>query len=284
MKQSVVQRALVAAGFCGAVLALTSTLTACVPLVLGGAAAGTMMVATDRRTSGAQLEDEGIELRGLSRIRGDFGTRVRVNVVSYNRQVLLTGEVPNEKDKQAVEQLIAKVENVVSVVNSLAVRNTPSLADRSADLLITGRIKAALLDARDWLEWSELFSDDGVYWMPSTPDQTDWRREPSIFAEDQSLMEVRRGRLQHPNAWSQAAQWGTNHLVGNIVIEAASADALEVYSRFQMMELRRDTVRHFGGSYRHSLVKVQGQWKIRLQRVDMTNAQAAYDYVIQAWV
>ena len=78
MKQSVVQRALVAAGFCGAVLALTSTLTACVPLVLGGAAAGTMMVATDRRTSGAQLEDEGIELRGLSRIRGDFGTRALV--------------------------------------------------------------------------------------------------------------------------------------------------------------------------------------------------------------
>jgi osmotically-inducible protein OsmY len=62
---------------------------------------------------------------------------------------LLTGEVPNEKDKLAVEQLIAKVENVVSVVNSLAVRNTPSLADRSADLLITGRIKAALLDAND---------------------------------------------------------------------------------------------------------------------------------------
>jgi osmotically-inducible protein OsmY len=74
---------------------------------------------------------------------------VRVNLTSYNRQVLLTGEVPNEKDKLAVEQLIAKVENVVSVVNSLAVRNTPSLADRSSDLLITGRIKAALLDAND---------------------------------------------------------------------------------------------------------------------------------------
>jgi osmotically-inducible protein OsmY len=149
MKQSVVQRALVAAGFCSAIFALTSTLTACVPLLLGGAAAGTMMVATDRRTSGAQLEDEGIELRGLSRIRGDLGTRVRVNVTSYNRQVLLTGEVPNEKDKLAVEQLINKVDNVVSVVNSLAVRNTPSLADRSSDLLITGRIKAALLDAND---------------------------------------------------------------------------------------------------------------------------------------
>jgi hypothetical protein len=57
-----------------------------------------------------------------------------------------------------------------------------------------------------------------------------------------------------------------------------------VYSRFQMMELRRDDVRHLGGSYRHSLVKVKGEWKIKMQRVDLTNAQAAFDYVIQAWV
>ena len=144
--------------------------------------------------------------------------------------------------------------------------------------------QAALLDNKAWGEWAELFSEDGVYWMPSTPDQTDWRREPSIFAEDRLLMEVRMGRLQHPNAWSQAAHWGTNHIVGNVVIESASADAIEVYSRFQMMELRRDQVRHFGGSYRHSLVRQAGEWKIQLQRVDMTNAQAAYDYVIQAWV
>jgi osmotically-inducible protein OsmY len=120
-----------------------------VPLVVGGAAAGTALVATDRRTSGAQLEDEGIELRVLGRVRSDLGTRVRVNVVSYNRQVLLTGEVPNEKDKQTIEQIAGKVENVGSVVNALAVMNTPSLAGRSADLLITGRLKAAILDASD---------------------------------------------------------------------------------------------------------------------------------------
>jgi osmotically-inducible protein OsmY len=149
MKQSVVQRALVAAGFCAVVVGLTGSLTACVPLVLGGAAAGTALVATDRRTSGAQLEDEGIELRLLGRVRSDLGTRVRVNVVSYNRQVLLTGEVPNEKDKQTIEQIARKVENVASVVNALAVMNTPSLAGRSADLLITGRLKAAILDASD---------------------------------------------------------------------------------------------------------------------------------------
>ena len=149
MKQSVVQRALVAAGFCAVVVGLAGSLTACVPLVVGGAAAGTALVATDRRTSGAQLEDEGIELRVLARVRSDMGTRVRVNVVSYNRQVLLTGEVPNEKDKQAIEQIARKVENVGSVVNALAVMNTPSLAGRSADLLITGRLKAAILDASD---------------------------------------------------------------------------------------------------------------------------------------
>ena len=149
MKQSVVQRALVAAGFCAVVVGLTGSLTACVPLVVGGAAAGTALVATDRRTSGAQLEDEGIELRMLARVRSDIGTLVRVNVVSYNRQVLLTGEVPNEKDKQTIEQIARKVENVASVVNALAVMNTPSLAGRSADLLITGRLKAAILDASD---------------------------------------------------------------------------------------------------------------------------------------
>ena len=129
-------------------LAGLGTLTACVPLVVGGAAAGAL-VASDRRTSGTQLEDETIELRSASRIRADFGTRVRVNVTSYNRQVLLTGEVGNTQDREAVAQLVSKVDNVESVVNELAVQNSPSLTERSADLLVTGRIKAALLDARD---------------------------------------------------------------------------------------------------------------------------------------
>ena len=149
MNPSVFQRRLIAAGFTAAVVGIASSLTACVPLVLGGAAAGTALVATDRRTSGAQLEDEGIELRSLSRVRENFGTRVRVNTVSFNRQVLLTGEVPNLQDKQAVEDMVKKIQNVASVVNELGVRSSPSLADRSSDLLITGRLKAAILDARD---------------------------------------------------------------------------------------------------------------------------------------
>jgi osmotically-inducible protein OsmY len=74
---------------------------------------------------------------------------VRASVTSYNRQVLLTGEVPNLQDKQRVEEVVKSVESVASVVNELAVLNSPSLMDRSADTLLTGRVKAMLLDARE---------------------------------------------------------------------------------------------------------------------------------------
>lgn len=134
-----------------AALTLTTltALTACVPLVIGGAMVGGTMLAIDRRTSGAQLEDEGIELRAASRIRTNIGDRVHVNVTSYNRQVLVTGEVPNEQDKQAVGQIVTKVENVGSVVNELAILGNSTLSQRSSDVLVTGRIKAALLDSKD---------------------------------------------------------------------------------------------------------------------------------------
>jgi len=134
--------------FCMAALLLTS-LTACVPLLIGGAAAGGTLMATDRRTSGAQIEDEGIELRGASRIRSNLGDRGHVNLTSYNRQVLLTGEVPTAQDKQLVEQIVSRVENVASVVNEVVVAGNSSLAQRSSDLLISSRVKARLIDAPD---------------------------------------------------------------------------------------------------------------------------------------
>jgi len=127
---------------------LGGSLTACFPLMVGGVAGGAL-VATDRRTSGAQLEDEGIELRATSRIRSNLGERVHVNLTSYNRQVLLTGEVPNAQDKQLVEQIVARVENVNSVVNELVVMGNSTLTQRSSDTLVTGRVKAMLVDARD---------------------------------------------------------------------------------------------------------------------------------------
>ena len=128
---------------------LGSALTACVPLVVGGAMLGGSLVATDRRTSGAQLEDEGIELRANGRLRENVGERVHVNVTSYNRKVLLTGEVPTEQDKKLVEQIVSRVENVREIVNELGVQGSTTLTNRSSDALVTGRVKAALVDAKD---------------------------------------------------------------------------------------------------------------------------------------
>ena len=145
MTVSSTKRLLLAALAAGA---LASTLSACFPLVAGGIASGALLAA-DRRTSGAQLEDEGIELRIASRLRSAFGERAHVNVTSYNRQVLMTGEVGSAQDKTAVEQLAAKVENVQSVVNELGVMDGSSLGQRSSDTLVTGRVKAAMIDARD---------------------------------------------------------------------------------------------------------------------------------------
>jgi osmotically-inducible protein OsmY len=134
---------------CVASVVLGASLSACVPLVMGGAFVGSTMVATDRRTSGAQLEDEGIELRANNRIGQALSDQVHINVTSYNRQVLLTGEVPTATDKQKLDDLVLKVENVRSVVNEVAVLGTTSLSQRSSDTLVTGKVKASLVDARD---------------------------------------------------------------------------------------------------------------------------------------
>ena len=145
--------------------------------------------------------------------------------------------------------------------------------------------QAELLDTKQWQGWIDLFTDDGVYWMPADPAHQHWDGVPSIFAEDKNLMSVRMKRVLHPDAWSQRPLWGTNHVVSNVMIQDAKPNGeVVVRSRFHMMELRRDDVRHFAGSYRHELAKVPSGYRIRLQRVDMTNAQAVYDYVLQVWV
>jgi osmotically-inducible protein OsmY len=126
----------------------SATLTACFPLAVGGAVVGGM-VATDRRTTGTVVEDEGIELRAANRIRESLGERGHVNVASYNRQVLLTGEVASAQDKQLVAQIVAGVDNVRHIVNELAVMGSSTLTQRSSDTLVTGRVKASLVDSRE---------------------------------------------------------------------------------------------------------------------------------------
>lgn len=131
-----------------AATALTTALAGCAPVVLGGVAVGGMM-AVDRRTTGTQVEDERIELQAVNRIHAQYADRVHVNITSYNRQVLLTGEVPSAQDRQRVEQVVLGVENVRSVVNDLAVMPPTSLGQRSNDTFITGKVRASLVDAKD---------------------------------------------------------------------------------------------------------------------------------------
>ena len=124
-------------------------LSACAPLLIGGAVGSAMMV-TDRRTSGTQLEDEAIELKAGKRIGEVLGDRGgRVSATSYNRLVLLTGQVPADGDRASVEQAVARIENVRSVVNELTVGFTTGIGARSNDVILTSKVKATFVDAKD---------------------------------------------------------------------------------------------------------------------------------------
>ena len=127
---------------------LAAAVSGCAPLLLGGAMVGTGLVITDRRTTGTQVEDQAIELKSAARTR-ELATLGRVNADSYNRIVLLTGEVPAAADRVAVERAVAGVENVRSVVNELVVADKLSVGSRSADAVLAGKIKATLVDAKD---------------------------------------------------------------------------------------------------------------------------------------
>jgi osmotically-inducible protein OsmY len=169
---------------------LAASLSACVPLVVGGAAI-TAMVAVDRRTSGAQLEDEGIELRGASRLREAFGDRAHINITSYNRQVLLTGEVPNDAAKQQAEQIISRVENVRPIVNELAPMLNTSLSQRSSDVLVTGKVKASLVDAKDlYVAAFKVVTERGTVYLMGRVTQREADRATSIARQVNGVTRV----------------------------------------------------------------------------------------------
>lgn len=125
-----------------------SLLSACAPLVVGGAVM-TGVVAVDRRTTGTVIEDEGIELKVTSAINKELGERVHLNVTSYNRRVLLSGEVRSEADRSRATLLAQSQENVRDVINDLAIGPPSSLTQRTRDTVITGQVKAAFVDAKD---------------------------------------------------------------------------------------------------------------------------------------
>jgi osmotically-inducible protein OsmY len=140
-----VQRPLAMSVLCGAMLA---SLSGCVALVAGGAVSGTL-AASDRRTFGAQTEDRAIEVKGAIKVNNVGGDAAHVNINSFNRRALLTGEVRDEAMKAAIEREIRGIEGVIDVINEMEIAGPSSYTSRSSDTIITTKVKASLVDAKD---------------------------------------------------------------------------------------------------------------------------------------
>lgn len=146
--------------------------------------------------------------------------------------------------------------------------------------------EAALLDDREWEKWDALFAGDGVYWVPLTHGQTDALNEVSLFYEDSLMREVRRRRLIHARAWSQAPVTQTARVVGNVLILSGSREEgeLVVRSTFQLSEWRsRRDLRQQAGRYIHTLVLVDGEWRIKQKRVDLINCDGVHN-ALEVWI
>ena len=127
--------------------ALAASLSGCVAMAVGGAATA-VLSANDRRTLGMQTEDKAINVKAELKLQQLTGENGHINVTSYNRKVLLTGEVRDEAMKQAAEREVRAIENVVSVINELEIAGPSSYTSRSNDALITTKVKASLVDKK----------------------------------------------------------------------------------------------------------------------------------------
>jgi osmotically-inducible protein OsmY len=160
--------------------AVLSGLSGCAPLIVGGAVM-TGVVATDRRTAGTQLEDEAIELKVASAVRQNLGDRVHLNVTSFNRQVLLSGEAATAADRERAEKLAQSQENVKTVVNDLAVMAPSSITQRTKDTVITSQIKAAFIDAKDLQSNSiKVVTERGIVYLMGRVTQREAKRATDI--------------------------------------------------------------------------------------------------------
>ncbi len=165
-------------------------LQGCAGLVVGSAVVGTM-AATDRRTLGAQTEDKSIFLKGQSAAERVAGNAGHVNVTSFNRKVLLTGEVQDEAMKQAVERQIAAIAGVEGVVNELEIAGVSSLTSRSNDTLITGKVKAAFVDTKDLYANSiKVTTERGVVYLMGLVTQREGQRAAEVASRVGGVQKV----------------------------------------------------------------------------------------------
>ena len=144
-------------------------ITGCAPIVAIGVGTGagtTAIVSEDRRTSGIFIEDESIELKSAKRIYEQLGKQVNINVTSFNRIVLLTGEAPNEAMKEEAGRLVRSVENVRNIINEITIGEKSSLASRSKDTFITSKVKSRFLASGQFqINHIKIVTEQGVVFL-----------------------------------------------------------------------------------------------------------------------
>ncbi|HYN54636.1 MAG TPA: BON domain-containing protein [Methylotenera sp.] len=144
---------------------LATQITACLPIIAGGAAAGGA-IAADRRTAGIFVEDENIELKAFKKMETNLGENAHVNVTSFNRIVLLTGEVPDDAAKAKAESLVREINNITSVTNEITVGPKSSIGSRSNDSFITSKVKGQFLTENKFpANYVKVVTENGVVYL-----------------------------------------------------------------------------------------------------------------------
>ena len=139
--------------------------------------------------------------------------------------------------------------------------------------------EARLLDERRFREWMELFTEDGIYWVPSTPDQKSPLEQASLFYDDRELMRTRIDRLEHPLIHVQTPPSRTVHLVTNVTVDAGETGEVAILSNVLMVEYRLDRQRIFAGRQQHRMRFENGAWRIAVKRVDLVNCDSAFEAI-----
>lgn len=142
--------------------------------------------------------------------------------------------------------------------------------------------EASLLDEQRWEEWNALFTEDGEYWVPATPDQPDPRNHMSLIYETGLLRAVRIKRYRHPYAFSLQPRPRSVHLVSNVLLDSVDRESGDcvVKSRFIMLQYRREKQDVYGGRYTHCLRAVEDGYRISMKRVDLINCDAPLDNIL----
>jgi len=138
--------------------------------------------------------------------------------------------------------------------------------------------EAQLLDDADLASWMELYSDDGVYWMPASPEQICTLTEISILYEDKMLMDIRRRNFGHTLSPSMEYSVRGSRVIGNVHLseEQPGGGCLRVCSTFQAQLYYRDEMTPFAGRYTHDLIAIEDAYLIVRKRVDLINADGIH--------